>query len=219
MNVLEEFKPLYFDKYSIADLMGGRAGARSYSSTQHALYEVLHSSNPVRGFFLREVHSTIYSSMWADLKDRINEYQEIHKIDLSEKIQISDNKQGENTFINLENGNSITTKGFKVSSGNQTASLKSLAGATHVYIDEADEVAKKDFLKLRLSLRKKGADLKIIRAFNPPEKEHWIWNDYKLTALSNEEIIKIIQGLRGGEVKDIEERLKSNNKTYYKAVP
>src|SRR5690606_4477382 len=137
-------------------------------STQHALYEVLHSQTPIRAFFLREVHSTIYSSMWADLKDRIAEYEEIHEVDLSDILEWSDNKSGENHCRNKMTGSTITTKGFKVSSGNQTANLKSLAGSTHVYIDEADEVSKEDFLKLKLSLRKKGAKLKIIRAFNPP---------------------------------------------------
>src|SRR5690606_5135448 len=105
------------------------------------------------------------------------------------------NKSGENHCLNKLTGHSVTTKGFKVSSGNQTANLKSLAAATHVYIDEADEVAKADFMKLKLSLRKKGADLKIIRAFNPPPKDHWIWGDYELTKVTEDELYTLLRGM------------------------
>src|SRR5690606_7838743 len=142
---------------------------------------------------LREIHSTIYTSMWADFKDRISEYNEFHNTDLSEIINYTDNKSGENTAINTLNGNTITTKGFKVSSGNQTASLKSLAGATDVYIDEFDEVEKEDFSKLKLSLRKKGADLRIIRAFNPPYAEHTLWEDYVLTKITNDDLFNLLK--------------------------
>lgn len=218
MNVLEEYQPLYFGDYLTADCLGGRAGARSYSVTQHALHEVVHSTMPVRAFFLREVHSTIYSSMWADFKDRISDYQEMHDIDLSSVLEWSDNKSGENHCINKITGNSITTKGFKVSSGNQTANLKSLAGATHVYIDEADEVSKNDFLKLKLSLRKKGADLKIIRAFNPPAKDHWIWGDYELTKVNEKDLYEIIRDMSNLNDDTIRDLVKRNNKTYYRAV-
>ena len=42
----------------------------------------------------------------------------------------SDNKSGENYAKNIRTGASITTKGFRTSSGNQTANLKSLPYAT-----------------------------------------------------------------------------------------
>lgn len=218
MQVLEEYKPLYFGDYMIADLFGGRAGGRSYSYSQHALYELLYSKDVV-GFFLREVHSTIYSSMWSDLKNRIKEYEEFHGVDLSDTLEWTDASKGENRIVNKENGNSFTTKGFKVSSGNQKASLKSLSEATHLYIEESDEANKEDYNQVKLSLRRKDANIKIIRAFNPPDKDHWIWDDYKLTALSNEEIVNILADLRGESDTDVLERLKSNSKTYYKATP
>lgn len=217
MRVLKEYEPLYFDDYLTADCHGGRAGARSYSITQHALHEVIHSPTPVRAFFLREVHATIYSSLWADFKDRISEYEEQHGVDLSEILKWTDNKSGENTCINTVTGWSITTKGFKVSSGNQTANLKSLAAATHVYIDEADEVSKPDFTKLKLSLRKQGVNLKIIRAFNPPPKDHWIWGDYSLTAVKDDEIVQMILRASDVDEKTIRSLVSKNNKPYYRA--
>lgn len=218
MNVLKECEPLYFDDYLTADMFGGRAGARSYSITQHALYELL-NADFMRGFFLREIHATIYTSIWSDFKDRIAEYEEMHGIDLSSYIEYTDNKSGENYAINHRNGNTISTKGFKVSSGNQTASLKSLASATHLYIEEADEVQKSDFVKLKLSLRKKGVRLRIIRAFNPPHKSHWIWDDYTLEQVSQNEITDMIMRTSSLDRDVVMRQLKQNDKTYYKASP
>ena len=59
--------------------------------------------------------------------------------------------------------------------------MKSLAGATHVLIEEADEIKEQDFDQLDLSLRTvKAEKVQIIRIFNPPAKNHWIWRDYNL---------------------------------------
>ena len=217
MNVLKEMKPMYFDDYLICDLFGGRAGARSYSMTQYGLYGIEHSTTPFRAFFLREVHSTIYSSMWQDFKDRISEYEEMHQTTVN--TEYSDNKNGENHAINRATGNTITTKGFRVSSGTHTANLKSLAAATHIFIDEADEVSKEDFLKLRLSLRKKGVDLKIIRAFNPPHKDHWIWGDYELEKVTNEELLQMLVRTSSIPTWELEQMANRNTKTYFKAKP
>lgn len=217
MNVLIEYQPLYFDDYYQADCWGGRAGARSYSITQHALFGLINDPK-FRAFFLREVHSTIYSSMWQDLKDRIQEYEDMHGVDLSKVIEISDNKNGENYARNKKTGASITTKGFRISSGNQTANLKSLAGATHLYIDETEEVAESEFRKLKLSLRKKDVKIKILRAFNPPFAGHWIWKDYDLTKIETEELIQIVFESSDLPMKEVREMALRNNKTYYKAT-
>lgn len=217
MNVLKEYVCLYDSEYFIADLFGGRGGARSYALTQRALYNILHKKNS-RAFFLREIHSTIYTSLWTDFKDRITEYNELHNTDLSSIIIYTDNKSGENTAINTSNGNTITTKGFKVSSGNQTANLKSLAGATDVYIDEFDEVEKADYSKLKLSLRKKGVELKIIRAFNPPYAEHSIWEDYDLIKISNKELLEILVKHSSKPIGELKRMVERNSKTYYTAT-
>src|SRR5699024_1728726 len=132
----------------IADLFGGRARGRSYSYSQHALYELLYSKNVI-GSYLREVHSTIYSTMCTVIKYRIKEYEEFHDVDLSNTFEWTDDSKGENIIINKENGNSFTTKGFKVSSGNQKASLKSLSEATHLYIEESDETNKEDYNQVK----------------------------------------------------------------------
>lgn len=190
MNILEEFEPLFTGEHKyITDLVGGRSGGRSYHLTLHALHELLYNPD-FRGFFVRQIHSTIYSSLWKDFKDRFEQYEEIHGP--HPHIQISDNTKGENYAKNILTGATIVTKGFKASSKAQTANLKSLAGGTHLYIEEAEETEYLAFNKLKLSFRKKGVKIKIIRAFNPPPKEHWIWKDYNFNKLNEQQLIDLI---------------------------
>jgi PBSX family phage terminase large subunit len=218
MNVLKEYHRLYTDDFFIADCLGGRAGARSYSITQRALYLLLHEPD-FRGFVLRQSHATIYTSIWGDLKDRLKEYQKMHGIDLSKTITLSDNKLGENYAVNHITGGTITTKGFQTSSGQNTGSLKSLAGATHVFIDEADEVSAHSFLKLKMSLRKKGVKIQIYRAFNPPQKDHWLWNDYVLKPMTNDDLFnEIIKVTNDTDIAAIMQLCDNNQHEFFKPL-
>lgn len=216
MNVLEEYRPLYDSDFFQVDCFGGRAGARSYSITQFSLYQILYNQN-FRGFYVRQVHSTIYASMWADFKDRVKEYEEMHGVDLSNIIEVSDNKNGENYARNKKTGASISTKGFSVSNKKNTASLKSLAGATHLFIDEAEETDLDDFRKLKLSFRKKDIKIQILRAFNPPFRGHWIWNDYNLKKVEDSELLSLVLNASSVDPNKIKKLVKTNNKTYYRA--
>ena len=156
--------------------------------------------------------------MWADLKDRIAEYQEMHGVDLSGVIEVSDNKHGENYAKNLKTGATIGTKGFQVSNNNNTASLKSLAGATHLYIDEAEETSEDDFRKLKLSFRKKGVKIQIIRAFNPPYAGHWLWKDYDLRKIGNKELYAMCLEALDLPKEIIRRVVEANQKTYFEAT-
>jgi len=174
----------------VCDLYGGRGRGGSYHLTAHALYELLYNPE-LRGFFVRQTSTTIYSSMWQDLKDRMNEAVEAG-FNLSH-IEISDNQSGDNTARNTRTGATIKTASFQTSSGRNTAKLKSLAGASHLWVEELEEVNESDYLKLEESFRKEGVKIKIIRSFNPPPKEHWIWKDYDLIPQTEEQLIERIK--------------------------
>lgn len=220
MNILEEYAQLYTSDFSQADCYGGRAGARSYSITQFAVYNLLYNED-FRGFFVRQTHATIYSSMWQDLRDRIAEIEEMHGVSLDDILEVSDSKKGENYAVNKRTGASITTKGFQTSDSRNTASLKSLAGATHLFIDEAEETEKNDYRKLKLSFRKKGVKIQILRAYNPPYVGHWLWEDYDLTKVTADKLERLlveaaqVLGIPAAEAK---EAAQGNSKTYYTAV-
>lgn len=82
-------------------------------------------------------------------------------------------------IVNNLSGSQIWFKGIKTSSGNQTASLKSLSGVTTWVLDEAEELTDESiFDKINLSVRTKGKQNRIILILNPATKEHWIYKRF-----------------------------------------
>jgi phage terminase large subunit len=79
------------------------------------------------------------------------------------------------------NGNMIISKGA-VGSETRTARLKSLAGINVAIIEEAVELTELEFDQLDISLRLKNSDITIVRVFNPPASNHWIWRDYNFVS-------------------------------------
>lgn len=80
-----------------------------------------------------------------------------------------------------KNKGSVTFKGIKTSSGNQTAALKSLEGFSCFIVDEAEEVPDYEtFNKIYLSIRTPTHQNVSILSFNPPDDEHWIYKEYFL---------------------------------------
>ncbi len=88
-------------------------------------------------------------------------------------------KINKSDIINETANSSIIFKGIKTSSGDQTASLKSLQGVTTWVLDEAEELLDEaTFDKIDLSLRSKGIQLRVILIMNPATKEHWIYKRF-----------------------------------------
>ena len=81
--------------------------------------------------------------------------------------------------INLGNKSDILFRGIKTSSGNQTASLKSLQGISTWCLDESEELIDEDiFDTIDLSIREKEIQNRIILVLNPVTKEHWIYKRF-----------------------------------------
>lgn len=160
------YEPLFTTKARYIDLWGGRGRGGSFTATQYFLH-LITQSEYFRGYFMREIAGDVRESLWRDFKDRIEESDLTGMFDLNESTM---------TAVFRPTGNTVLSRGFKKSSGNRTAKLKSLAGATHVIIEEAEEIAEEDFRQLDDTLRtKKSENIQIIRIFNPPSKNHWIW--------------------------------------------
>lgn len=168
----EKYEPLFTTKARYIDLWGGRGRGGSYTGTKYFVH-LLTQKEYFRGYLMREIAGDIRESLWRDFKDRLEEDEIEHLFEINETAM---------SAICVPTGNVLLSKGFKKSSGNRTAKLKSLAGATHVLIEEAEEIGKPDFNQLDDTLRTKKADnIQIIRIFNPPSKNHWIWGKYNLT--------------------------------------
>ena len=81
--------------------------------------------------------------------------------------------------VNLGNKSDILFRGIKTSSGNQTASLKSLQGISTWCLDESEELIDEDiFDTIDLSIREKNVQNRIILVLNPVTKEHWLYKRF-----------------------------------------
>ena len=147
-------------------LTGGRGSGKSFEVGRFASllsFEKLHKI-----LFTRQTMTSAHLSI-------IPEFQE--KIDLLELNGLFDVKRGE--IVNTTSDSEIIFKGLKTSSGDQTASLKSLQGVTTWILDEAEElVDEKVFDKMNLSIRQKGVQNRVILILNPSTKEHWIYKRF-----------------------------------------
>jgi phage terminase large subunit len=145
-------------------LYGPRMGGKSYKAS-HASVIHMTSWNYYRAYIMRNVLDNVRDSIFQDCSDRI--------VGLGIPAQIIESN------LTIRWGqNEMKGRGFKKSSGNDTAKQKSLAGRNVVIIEEAEEVSKDDFTQLDLSLRTTKGQVIVILVFNPPEKGHWILNDW-----------------------------------------
>lgn len=210
------------------DIIGGRGRGGSHFGTDYFLF-LLTQNHYFRGYFVRQVLSDVRDSLFRDFKDRIEE---------NESLSMSDFhfQDVPMRITYLPNGNTIMSKGVS-KDGSRTAKMKSLAGATHVLIEEADELKEEDFDQLDLSLRTiKAQKVQIVRIFNPPAKNHWIWRDYNLVesdvngyylpkAKKNSDILSIwstykdnVKNLQPSTIQKFESFKKTNPEYYYNQV-
>lgn len=162
--VNEIYKPLFTSEPNIRYifLLGGRGRGGSTVASQFALAKLI-SPDWFRCAIMRFILSDIRNSIYREIKDRAEEQE------ILDSLHIEDN-----TMTIEHDKNSITAHGFRKSSGDQRAKLKSLASYNCVIIEEGEEVPEEDFMQLDDSLRTVKGDIKIIIVLNPPPKNHWI---------------------------------------------
>lgn len=170
-----KYKEIHKKHFRYAHFWGGRGRGGSFTATQIAL-DLITREQYFRGYIMREIAEDIRESLWRDFKDRID------AAGCEDRIYLNDSQM---TAFCADTGNHLLSKGFKKSSGKRTAKLKSLAGATHVIIEEAEEISEEDFNQLDDTLRTIKANVQIILIFNPPSKNHWIWKKWYTLIDSN----------------------------------
>jgi phage terminase large subunit len=160
--VNERYGQLFTEKPRYIILMGGRAAGRSTVASQFALANLLAPSY-FRCAIMRYILGDIRNSIYQDIIDR------------SEEQDVKDNLYIRENLLTISYGkNKISGMGFKKSSSDQKAKLKSLANYNCIIIEEADEVSEEDFMQLDDSIRTLKSDITIILLLNPPSKQHWI---------------------------------------------
>jgi len=162
LNPSKLYKPLFLEKPRYFIFMGGRASGRSYAASQFALFKLI-TPGYFRCAIMRFILGDIRNSIYQEIKDRIDDQ------GLEKHIGIREN------MLEFTYGqNKINGMGFRKSSSDQKAKLKSLASYNYVIIEEADETAEEDFHQLDDSLRTIKSDITIILLLNAPDKNHWI---------------------------------------------
>ena len=172
--VNSKYQPLFTTNKRYAILMGGRGAGRSTVASQYANAKLV-APEYFRCAIMRYVLGDIRNSIYREIKDRAEENE------IENDLHINDSQ------MVIEYGaNSINAVGFKKSSSDQKAKLKSLANYNCIIIEEADEIPEEDFMQLDDSLRTLKGDILIILLLNPPPKSHWIvkrW--FNLTKVEN----------------------------------
>lgn len=186
------YAPVFKTQCRYIDIWGGRGRGGSHFATDYFLHKIT-QPHYFRGYFVRQAFNDIRDSLFRDFKDRIADNDSVKEEDFAIN-------ESEMRITYKPTGNMIISKGVK-KDGSRTAKMKSLAGATHVIVEEADELGEDDFDQMDLSLRTTKSQIQILRVFNPPHKQHWIWRDYVL--LDAEKPVDFL-----------EEKF-----TYFKAVP
>lgn len=163
-------------------LLGGRGAGRSTVASQLAMAR-LASDQYFRCAIMRYILGDIRNSIYREIIDRATENEVIDSLSIND------------TTMTIKYGdNSINAVGFKKSSGDQKAKLKSLANYNCVIIEEADEIPEADFTQLDDSLRTLKGDITIILLLNPPAKDHWIierWFDLEPSGIKDFYIPKL----------------------------
>jgi len=162
-------RKLWTEKYlpsvvspNIYNILFGSAGSgKSQTMIQFFLSEILnHKQNQNQTYFvIRKVAGTIRNSVFADFKNKINDW------NMASLVVVR------NSYLEIHAGNNrIVFLGC-----DDPEKLKSLSQAKYIWIEEATELTLEDFTQITLRLRGKSQFKKrFFLTFNPVSDAHWI---------------------------------------------
>lgn len=149
-------------------ITGGRDSGKSFGLSTWVGTAARYFNHRI--LFTRQTMSSTDNSISAALNERL----ELLGIE-------QDFKYASNTYIlkDPENKGKITITGQKTSVGTQTAKLKSIEDYSVFITDEADEMPSfEEWKKVKRSIRAKDVQCLSILVLNPPDKEHWIYENF-----------------------------------------
>ena len=159
-NQDEIFNPLVYDLQDATTRFvinyGGAGSGKSYTQTQYELIRCLQRTEKL--LVIRKVNTTLKDSVISLFNTIISDWGLNNLVTENKSLQ----------FLQFTNGSQILFKGL-----DDPEKIKSIAGITRVWIEEASELTKDDFMQLNLRLRGRD-DLQMTLTFNPIDEEHWI---------------------------------------------
>jgi len=154
------FRPLYLDTHRYLVLVGGAGSGKSVWAAQKLLTRLV-SERGHKFAILRKVARTLRLSVFQLFRDLIAQWQwtEFFRVNKSDM-----------TITFTPTGATLIFLGL-----DDAEKLKSIAGITGIWIEEATELTELDFEQVDLRLRGKTSTYKqIILTFNPISHLHWL---------------------------------------------
>ena len=176
ITINSKYKPLGTFKSRYLYLYGGRGSGKSFAVSLYLAQLTYQKGHKI--LFTRYTLATANKSI-------IPEFQEKLKIGgIESHFNIT-----KTSIVNKKTGSEIIFAGIKTSSGNQTASLKSLQGiTTWVYEEFEEHPDEQSFDSIDLSIRSKDKQNRIILVSNALHKESWQYKRF----FENEDDIEFI---------------------------
>jgi len=160
MKIAKVYKPFLDSKNRWAILYGGAGSGKSVVAAQKILIRLM-SEEEHKFLVVRKVARTLRESVFALFKELIS------KLELDSEFKINESNM---SIEYLPNKNKIIFFGL-----DNPEKIKSIAGITGIWIEEATELKKEDLDQLDLRLRGPTKNYKqIIITFNPVSAQHWI---------------------------------------------
>lgn len=160
IRVNDSFYHLLSDTNRYEILYGGSGSGKSVFASQKIILRTV-GEEKHRFLCIRKVANTLRSSVYQILIDCIS--------DLGLRSEFEINKT-EMRFTHTPTGNEILLAGL-----DDVERLKSIAGITSIWVEEATELNEGDFDQIDLRLRGETVNYKqIILSFNPIDERHWL---------------------------------------------
>ena len=160
MKVNEAFYPFLKSDRRYAVLVGGAGSGKSISTIQKIILRITTERNH-RFLCVRKIARTLRNSIYQNLIDKFSEYNILQEFE----INISEMR-----FTHKLTGNEIILAGL-----DDSEKIKSIAGITSVWCEEATELTEMDFNQLELRVRGETINYKqFILTFNPIDEDHWL---------------------------------------------
>ncbi|HFI0121403.1 TPA: PBSX family phage terminase large subunit [Streptococcus suis] len=185
---------------------GGASSGKSHGVIQKVVYKACKDwKHPRKILFLRKVGSTVYDSIFEDVKQCLDAW------DLLDKCKVNNSAYR----IELPNGAQFIFKGL-----DNPEKIKSIKGISDVVMEEASEFTLDDYTQLTLRLRdRKHKQKQIYLMFNPVSKVNWVFNAFFVKRPKNTVIYQTTykdnRFLDDVTRENIEE-LANRNEAYYK---
>src|ERR1019366_908961 len=159
MNINEAFVPFMNSKSRYNILLGGAGSGKSFSAIQKILSRILVEPGH-RILCVRKVAATLRNSIYQNFVDIISSE------GVSSEFTIN---KSEMRFTHRLGGELI------LHGMDDSEKIKSIAGVTSVWCEEATELEESDFNQLELRVRGETVSYKqFILTFNPIDEDHWI---------------------------------------------